>query len=196
MSETQKKSDLPAVGWDDLIRKTKERVEHLGLTLGATKEVITALVETVVEELGNDQRVRLKGLGTLTPRLYGGHMMNTPNIGEPRAIKKQRVIRFNQSRIASQAINAKPLPGEKKAKKKDKAAKAEATEEAPKKAKAKAEVEAPAVEAPKKAKAVKAETAPSEEPKKAKKAKPEAEEAPKKAKKAKPVDEDEDEDEE
>jgi nucleoid DNA-binding protein len=194
MSETQKKSDFPAVGWDDLIRKTNGRLEHLGLTLGVAKEVVTALVETVVDELGNDQRVRLKGLGTLTPRLYGGHTMNTPNVGEEgRVIKKQRVIRFNQSRIASAAINAKPLPGEKKAAKKAKADKKGATEEPVKKAKKAVETEAVPE---KKAKAVKAETAPSEEPKKAKKAKPEAEEAPKKAKKAKPVDEDEDEDEE
>ena len=96
-------------------------------SVGIKPEVVTEVFEEILARVKRGDNVRIKGFGTFRAKVYPGRTLTSPTVndGEPIVFGDSTVLKFKQSQIAKQRLNA-PAKAEAKGKKSEAKANGEA----------------------------------------------------------------------
>lgn len=156
---------------DDIAHDVHRDLHHLGLTKGASEEILRGVFAAIKQRVASGEAVNVRGFGVFEAKLFKGRTLNSPLVkGGSIDFGDQLVLRFRQSPAAKREINEIANAKGKKA------AKTAAKDKPVKGGKAKA-----APEAEPEAEAAEAEAKPAKAAKKGEAAKPAKKGAAKKA---------------
>lgn len=89
---------------------------------GVKVEVVQDVFEELLRRISIGEKVRIKGFGTFERKVYAGRTLHTPVVaGGVVTFPDSYAIKFHQSQLAKQRLNAKKKPDKAKSAEKQKA---------------------------------------------------------------------------
>jgi DNA-binding protein HU-beta len=115
---------------------TMAGLNEVAKSAGVKPDEVEEVFEQVLRMVADGQTVRIKGFGAFERKLYAGRTLTTPAVNDGKAITfpDSFVLRFRQSQVAKQRINAAAKKGKKADGKKGKTVKKASAKKATKKA--------------------------------------------------------------
>ena len=79
--------------------------EATGLTKVETEAVMNGVMSTIIDSLGRNERVELRGFGTFAVRKYEKYVGRNPKTGEQAEVPSKKRIRYRMSEVLFTRMN-------------------------------------------------------------------------------------------